>query len=68
MHQLVFCTIPNSVHNNRSNHQTEDFSDANISWNFGNLTEKLEINAPFKERLLHLVRILQSIKVKMERS
>ena len=39
-------------YNNRSNHQTEDFSDANISWNFGNLTEKLEINAPFQGTII----------------
>ncbi|PQC28703.1 cell surface protein [Enterococcus mundtii] len=39
-------------YNNRSNHQTEDFSDANISWNFGNLTEKLEINATFQGTII----------------
>ncbi|WP_409173534.1 hypothetical protein ACKVMU_11155 [Enterococcus mundtii] len=39
-------------YNKRSNHQTEDFSDANISWNFGNLTEKLEINAPFQGTII----------------
>ncbi|WP_176285295.1 collagen-binding domain-containing protein, partial [Enterococcus mundtii] len=39
-------------YNNRSNHQTEDFSDANISWNFGNLTEKLGINAPFQGTII----------------
>ena len=39
-------------YNNRSNHQTENFSDANISWNFGNLTEKLGINAPFQGTII----------------
>ncbi|MDK4210331.1 hypothetical protein QJ527_02050 [Enterococcus mundtii] len=39
-------------YNKRSNHQTEDFSDANISWNFGNLTENLEINAPFQGTII----------------
>ncbi|UUV98211.1 SpaA isopeptide-forming pilin-related protein [Vagococcus luciliae] len=34
-------------YNNRSNHETEDFSDANLIWNFGNNITGLNIEAPF---------------------
>ncbi|WP_316400946.1 collagen-binding MSCRAMM adhesin Scm [Enterococcus faecium] len=39
-------------YNDRSNHETEDFSDANISWNFGNEMTDLTINAPFQGTIL----------------
>ncbi|MGG5310410.1 MULTISPECIES: hypothetical protein [Enterococcus] len=39
-------------YNNRTNHQTEDFSDANISWNFGTGSEKLTIDAPFQGTII----------------
>jgi choice-of-anchor A domain-containing protein len=39
-------------YNNRTNHETEDFSDANISWNFGNTMTNLTINAPFQGTIL----------------
>ncbi|HGF8157156.1 TPA: collagen-binding MSCRAMM adhesin Scm [Enterococcus faecium] len=39
-------------YNDRSNHETEDFSDANISWNFGNEMTDLTISAPFQGTIL----------------
>ena len=39
-------------YNDRSNHETEDFSDANISWNFGNEMTGLTISAPFQGTIL----------------
>ncbi|MGL9795985.1 collagen-binding MSCRAMM adhesin Scm [Enterococcus sp. DIV1283b] len=39
-------------YNDRSNHETEDFSDANISWNFGNEMTDLTISAPFQGTVL----------------
>ncbi|WP_339092689.1 DUF4573 domain-containing protein [Candidatus Enterococcus mangumiae] len=39
-------------YNDRSNHQTEDFSDANISWNFGTKTGQLTIDAPFQGTII----------------
>ena len=39
-------------YNGRSNHETEDFSDANIFWNFGNKVSTLNINAPFQGTVL----------------
>ncbi len=39
-------------YNGRSNHETEDFSDANISWNFGNEMTDLTISAPFQGTIL----------------
>jgi choice-of-anchor A domain-containing protein/LPXTG-motif cell wall-anchored protein len=39
-------------YNDRTNHETEDFSDANISWNFGNAMTNLTINAPFQGTIL----------------
>ncbi|MCZ1502061.1 collagen-binding MSCRAMM adhesin Scm [Enterococcus faecium] len=39
-------------YNDRSNHETEDFSDANISWNFGNEMTDLKISAPFQGTIL----------------
>ncbi|MRI46991.1 collagen-binding MSCRAMM adhesin Scm [Enterococcus faecium] len=39
-------------YNDRSNHETEDFSDANISWNFGNEMTDLTISAPFQRTIL----------------
>lgn len=46
-------TIQSQIHyNNRANHETEDFSDANISWNFpGNVTN-LAIDAPFQGTII----------------
>ncbi|OPF87827.1 hypothetical protein BW731_06355 [Vagococcus martis] len=39
-------------YNKRSNHETEDFSDANLIWNFGNSTKNLNIEAPFLGTIL----------------
>ncbi|EFF26635.1 TPA: collagen-binding MSCRAMM adhesin Scm [Enterococcus faecium] len=39
-------------YNDRSNHETEDFSDASISWNFGNEMTDLTISAPFQGTIL----------------
>ncbi|EME5422043.1 collagen-binding MSCRAMM adhesin Scm [Enterococcus faecium] len=39
-------------YNDRANHETEDFSDANISWNFGNEMTDLTISAPFQGTIL----------------
>ena len=39
-------------YNDRLNHETEDFSDANISWNFGNEMTDLTISAPFQGTIL----------------
>ncbi|EPH95712.1 Cna protein B-type domain protein, partial [Enterococcus faecalis 13-SD-W-01] len=39
-------------YNNRTNHETEDFSDANISFNFGSNMANLSINAPFQGTIL----------------
>ena len=39
-------------YNDRSNHETEDFSDANISWNFGNEMTDLTISVPFQGTIL----------------
>lgn len=39
-------------YNDRSNHETEDFSDANISWNFGNEMTDLTISAPFQGTII----------------
>ncbi|MCV3160841.1 collagen-binding MSCRAMM adhesin Scm [Enterococcus faecium] len=39
-------------YNDRSNHETEDFSDANISWNFGNEMTDLTISAPSQGTIL----------------
>ncbi|EGP5118774.1 choice-of-anchor A family protein [Enterococcus faecium] len=39
-------------YNDRSNHETEDFSDTNISWNFGNEMTDLTISAPFQGTIL----------------
>ncbi len=39
-------------YNDRSNHETEDFSDANISWNFENEMTDLTISAPFQGTIL----------------
>ncbi|HCN75557.1 MAG TPA: hypothetical protein DIS86_08785, partial [Lactococcus sp.] len=40
------------VYNGRSNQETENFSDANISWNFGNDTHTINFNAPFQGTVL----------------
>ncbi len=39
-------------YNDRSNHETEDFCNANISWNFGNEMTDLTISAPFQGTIL----------------
>ncbi len=39
-------------YNDRSNHETEDFSDASISWNFGNEMTDLTISAPFQGTII----------------
>ncbi len=46
-------TIQSQIHyNNRANHETEDFSDANISWNFPSNVTNLAINAPFQGTII----------------
>ena len=40
------------VYNGRSNQETENCSDANISWNFGNDTHTINFNAPFQGTVL----------------
>ncbi|EOB2765757.1 collagen-binding domain-containing protein [Enterococcus hirae] len=46
-------TIQSQIHyNNRANHETEDFSDANISWNFPSNVTNLTINAPFQGTII----------------
>ena len=46
-------TIQSQIHyNNRVNHETEDFSDANISWNFPSNVTNLAINAPFQGTII----------------
>lgn len=54
-------------YNDRSNHETEDFSDANISWNFGNEMTDLTISAPFQEQSLRLMLLSALLKTKTER-
>ncbi|HGF7300703.1 TPA: collagen-binding domain-containing protein [Enterococcus hirae] len=45
--------IQSQIHyNNRANHETEDFSDANISWNFPSNVTNLAINAPFQGTII----------------
>lgn len=62
-------TIQSQIHyNNRVNHETEDFSDANISWNFPSNVTNLAINAPFKVPLLRHEQMSQPIKIWMEQS
>ncbi|WP_165005229.1 MULTISPECIES: collagen-binding domain-containing protein [unclassified Enterococcus] len=39
-------------YNDRTNHETEDFTDANLSWNFGNDLTDLTISAPFQGTIL----------------
>jgi len=46
-------TIQSQIHyNSRANHETEDFSDANISWNFPSNVTNLAINAPFQGTII----------------
>ena len=46
-------TIQSQIHyNNRANHETEDFSDANISRNFPSNVTNLAINAPFQGTII----------------
>jgi choice-of-anchor A domain-containing protein len=46
-------TIQSQIHyNDRTNHETEDFSDANISWNFENSLTNLAVNAPFQGTII----------------
>ncbi|MBA5263163.1 collagen-binding domain-containing protein [Enterococcus hirae] len=46
-------TFQSQIHyNNRANHETEDFSDANISWNFPSNVTNLAINAPFQGTII----------------
>ncbi|EOI7543948.1 choice-of-anchor A family protein [Enterococcus hirae] len=46
-------TIQSQIHyNNRANHETEDFSDANISWNFPSNVTNLAINVPFQGTII----------------
>lgn len=54
-------------YNDRSNHETEDFSDANISWNFGNEMTDLTISAPFQGKSLRLMLLSALLKTKTER-
>ncbi|EOW76203.1 hypothetical protein I591_01505 [Enterococcus villorum ATCC 700913] len=45
--------IQSQIHyNDRTNHETEDFSDANISWNFENSLTNLAVNAPFQGTII----------------
>ncbi|MZH37438.1 LPXTG cell wall anchor domain-containing protein [Enterococcus durans] len=46
-------TVQSQIHyNGRNNQETEDFSDANLSWNFGSSLPNLTIAAPFQGTII----------------